>query len=294
MLAQLSEELSVVVEKVAPSVVRVDDGAMLTASGILWSADGVVVATSHGVETDENISVILQDGAVHAATLVGRDTDTDIAVLRIEGASGLPALVRQEDADKVKAGMLAVALGNPGNSGLLATLGLVARKFETETDGNPEYILNTDAVLYPGFSGGPLVDVSGRMIGLLNRMYGHGLGVALGTPLVARVVETLLAHGKIPRGYLGVRTQLVSLPDNLRAGVGIAQEKGLLVAAVEPGSPADTAGILLGDTLLKVGSEAVEDVSDLRRHLRAGQSVTLSVLRGGSLTELTATVGAER
>lgn len=293
-MIQLSEELAAVVEKVAPSVVRVDDGAMLTASGILWSADGIVVATSHGVEADENISVILQDGAVHAATLIGRDTDTDIAVLRIEGASGLPALARQEDAAKVKAGMLAVALGNPGNAGLLATLGLVARKFETETDGQPEYILNTDAVLYPGFSGGPLVDVSGRMIGLLNRMYGHGLGVALGTPLVARVVETLLTHGKIPRGYLGVRTQLVSLPDNLRAGVGIAQEKGLLVAAVEPGSPADAAGILLGDTLLKVGGEAVEDVSDLRRHLRAGQQVILSVLRGGSLTERTATVGAER
>jgi len=293
-LAALSEQLAVVVEKTAPSVVRVDDGARLTATGVIWQADGVIVTTSHGVERDEEVSVVRHDGSRHAATLVGRDPDSDIAVLRVEGATNLPAVTRQEDTAQVKVGALAIAIANPGAGGLTATLGLIGRKIETETEGALEYILNTDAVLYPGFSGGLLVDASGRFIGLLNRMFGRGMGVALGTPLVARVAATLLAHGKMPRGYLGVRTQLVALPENLRAGLGIGQERGLLIAVVEPGSPADKAGVLLGDTLLHMDGEPVQDVDELRRHLRANQPVALKVLRGGALTDLTATVGVEK
>jgi S1-C subfamily serine protease len=292
-LGNLSAALAAAVAQVAPSVVRVDDGSRFTATGILWSEDGVIVTTSHGVERDEEISIVLHDGSRHAATLLGRDMDSDIAVLRVAG-SGLSAIGRQEDEAAVRVGNLAIAVGQPGDGGLTATLGLVSRKYETETDGTAEYIVNTDAILYPGVSGGPLVDANGKMIGLLNRMFGQGMGVALGTPLVARVVNTLLTHGKMPRGYLGIRTQLVALPDNLRAGLAIAQERGLLIANVGAGSPADTAGLLLGDTLLKIDGSAVEDVEDLRRHLRAGQTVTLTVLRGGTLTELTATVGVEK
>jgi S1-C subfamily serine protease len=293
-LNALSEQLAAVVERTAPSVVRVDDGSRLTATGVIWQADGVIVTTSHGVERDDEVSVVRHDGSRHAATVVGRDPDSDIAVLRVEGISNLPAIARQEDAAQVKVGGLAVAVANPGEGGLTATLGLIGRKIETETDGAAEYILNTDAVLYLGFSGGPLVDASGRFIGLLNRVFGRGMGVALGTPLVTRVVGTLLAHGKMPRGYLGVRTQLVTLPENLRAGLGIGQERGLLVAAVEPGSPADNAGLLLGDTLLHMEGEPVQDVDELRRHLRANQPVALKILRGGTLTDVTATVGVEK
>jgi S1-C subfamily serine protease len=293
-LTQFSDSLAAAVARATPALVRVDDGTRLTASGVIWREDGVIVTTSHGVERDEELSVFLADGSHHPVTLVGRDDDTDIAVLRIEGATGLPVVPRIETETEVRVGSLAVAVGTPGEAGVLATLGLVARKQETETAGHPEYILYTDAVLYPGVSGGPLVDTEGRMLGLLNRLYGRGLGVALGTPLVARVVETLLTHGRVPRGYLGVRTQLVGLPESLQAGLALTQDRGLLVAMVEPGSPADTGGLLLGDTLLAINGEAISDVTDLRRHLYAGKPVTIKIVRGGTLTELSVTVGADK
>lgn len=291
--ARISEGLADAVATVAASVVRVDDGSMLTASGIIWEADGVIVAASHAVEADEGVSVIFGDGTRLDATLVGRDRDSDIAVLTVS-AVGLPAIPRETNETAVRVGNLAVAVARPGDAGLVATLGVISRKQETQTDGNPEYILNTDAILYPGFSGGPLVSADGKMLGLIDRLFGGGMGVALGTPLVARVVDSIRAEGTTQRGYLGVRTQLVGLPENLRAGLGLAQERGLLVANVEMGSAAETAGILLGDTLLKLNDTLLEDVFDLRRHLKAGREVNLTVLRGGQIQQLTATVGAAK
>jgi S1-C subfamily serine protease len=210
-----------------------------------------------------------------------------------EGALALPAMARVETPDP-QVGSLALAVARPGDSGLTATLGLISRRFDTETGGTEEYILNTDAVLYPGMSGGALLDTQGQMVGLLNRLYGRGMGVALGVPLVARVTSAVLRHGRVQRGYLGVRTQLVALPEPLRAGLGIAQTRGLLLAGVETGSPADKGGLLLGDTLLKIGGAATEDVADLRRLLRAGEQIPIEILRGGTRTEVTVLVGAEK
>jgi S1-C subfamily serine protease len=289
-IARLSEGLADAVAAVAASVARVDDGSMLTASGVIWEADGVVVAASHAVESDEGISVILGDGSRHDATLVGRDRDSDLAVLKV-AATGLPAIPRETDESAARVGSLALAVARPGDAGLVATLGVISRKQETQTDGNPEYVLNTDAVLYPGFSGGPLVSANGRMLGLIDRLFGRGMGVALGVPLVARVVDALRAEGTAKRGYLGVRTQLVNLPEGLRAGLALTQERGLLVANVETGSAADAAGLLLGDTLLKLDDAPLEDVFDLRRHLKAGRAVTLTLLRGGQLQQVAATIG---
>lgn len=293
-LDQLSQGLADAVAAVGPSVVRVDDGSMLTASGIIWNVEGIIVTASHAVERDDELSIVLSDGTRHAATLAGRDADTDIAVLKVEGASNLTAIPRQEDDAQVRVGNIVVAVGTPGEAGLIATLGLISRKQETETAGYPEYILNTDAVLYPGISGGPLVDATGKMVGLIDRLFGRGMGVALGTPMVSRVVTTLLQHGKVPRGYLGIRTQLVNLPDSLRAALAIAQERGLLISNIEAGSSADTDGVLLGDTLLKIDNESIEDVGDLRRHLYAGKAITLTLLRAGQVVELPLTVGAAK
>lgn len=290
--AAFSDSLAGAIETASHAIVRIDDGSRLSASGVVWSEDGVVVATSHGVEQD-NVELVRADGSRHKAAVIGRDNETDLAVLRIEGASGLPTLA-QAPTDSVRVGGLAIALGRPGDGGLTATLGLVSRKFDTQTEGADEYIVNTDAVLYPGVSGGALLDAQGRLIGLLNRAYGRGLGVALGVSLVSRVAARLLANGPVGRGYLGVRTQLVGLPEALRAGLGVAQERGLLVAGVVPDGPADKGGLLLGDTLLKINGQSVEDVSDLKQHLRAGQAVQIDIMRGGTLTQLTATVGTEK
>ncbi len=289
-LSELSDALAGAVESVGASVVRVDDGTRLTASGIIWSADGVVLATSHGVERDEEVQVELHDGRRLPAAVLGRDHDTDLAALKVE-ATGLPA-VQRASAAEVKVGQLVLALGRPGSAGLQATVGIIGAKVETQTGGKPGYILNTDAVLYPGFSGGPLADVSGRVVGLNNLMFGRGRGVAIGTPVLEHVAAALVAHGRIRRGYLGVRTQSVAVPASLNPG----QEGGALVVQVEPGSPAEQAGLLLGDTILAMGEDSITDVDDLRTVLRgrqAGDAVALRVLRGGAVKEISATLGGE-
>lgn len=292
-LAALSAELAGVVARVGPSVVRVDDGSRLTATGILWSEDGVVLTTSHGVERDDDLVVELADGTRRPATLVGRDPETDLAVLRVPAGGLVPVI--KADPTAVQVGQLVLALGRPGESGLSATLGIISARQDAQDEGRPEYILHTDATLYPGFSGGPLVNVSGEVVGLTNLGYGHGLGFALGLPILAHVADALLAGGAVKRGYLGVSTQSVPLPQSLQTSLGLTQERGLLVVQVESGGPADAAGLSLGDILLGLGGTALDDVDDLRRHLRgqaAGQAVTLSLARGGAAHALTVTLGA--
>jgi S1-C subfamily serine protease len=292
-LANLSSELADIVERVAPSVVRVDDGSRLTATGLIWSGDGLVLTTSHGVERDERLSVEHADGTILPATLVGRDPDIDVAVLRVQ-ATGLPA-AQVADSSEVRVGHLVLALGRPGRGGLQATLGIISARLDTERDGVEGYILHTDAVLYPGFSGGALVTMSGRVAGMPNLMFGRGRGIAVGMPVVTQVAEALIAHGRVRRGYLGVRTQWVALPENLRKTLHLTQERALLVAHVESESPAEKGGLMLGDTLLSINGQAVQDGDELRQRLRAlqeGQSVTLAIMRGGEARELNVTLGA--
>jgi S1-C subfamily serine protease len=271
----------------------VDDGSRLTATGLIWTADGLIVTTSHGVERDENLIVERADGTRHPATLLGRDGDTDVAVLRVQ-ASGLPA-VQRAGAEAVKIGALVLALGRPGHAGLQATLGIISARSETERDGKIGYVLHTDAVLYPGFSGGALATMGGQVAGMTNLVFGRGKGVAVGTTILEQVAEALLAHGHIPRGYLGIRTQPVTLPEALRSNLEASQERALLIIQVEPGTPADQAGLLLGDTLLRVNDRAVSDGDELRRYLRSlkvGESLTLRILRGGEQRDLTAALAA--
>ena len=292
-LADLSAELSDVVARVGPSVVRVDDGSRLTATGLLWTEDGVVLTTSHGTERDDDLLVELADGTRLPAVLVGRDPETDLAVLRVS-ASGLRP-VTKADPEAVQVGQLVLALGRPGESGLSATFGIISARQDTQDGGRPEYILHTDATLYPGFSGGPLVNVAGEVVGMTNLSYGRGMGFALGLPILAHVADALLAGGAVKRGYLGVSTQSVALPQSLQTALAVSQERGLLVVQVESGGPADTAGLSLGDILLGLGGAALDDVDDLRRHLRglaAGQAVTLDLARGGAAHSLTVTLGA--
>jgi S1-C subfamily serine protease len=230
---------------------------------------------------------------LHRASLVGRDPDTDLAVLRVN-ATELPAVQHAEPAD-VKVGHLVLALGRPGTAGLQATIGIISARLDTERGGEAGYILHTDAVLYPGFSGGALVDMNGRVAGITNLMFGRGKSVAIGTPVVRQVAQALLAHGRIPRGYLGISTQVAALPAALRPKLGLSQERALLIVQVESGSPAERGGLMLGDTLLGINAEAIQDVDQLRLRLRLlppGQSVALRIMRGGELLDLSVTVGA--
>ena len=294
LLQNLSSELAGLVERIAPTVVRVDDGTRLTATGTLWSAEGIVVTTSHGVERDDDLAIELADGSRHVATLIGRDHDTDLAVLKVE-ATGLAAIERAGPTD-AQTGQFAMALGRPGTHGLEVTLGLLNARIETQSGGNPEYLLHTDATFYPGFSGGPLVDMRGKLIGLCNLNYGRGRSVALGVPTVAHVVEALVTRGRVQRGYLGIRTQAVTLPESVRTRLGLQQAHALMLVGIEEDGPADKGALMLGDTLLGLDDRAVADVNDLRRYLRsqaADRSVKIHLLRGGELAHLSVTLGAE-
>lgn len=291
-LAELSAGLADLAKQVAPTVVRVEDGSRLTATGLVWSADGLIVTTSHGLERDTDIEIELHDHTRHAASLIGRDNETDIALLRIS-TDNLSA-VRGASSEAVEVGALAMALGRPGRGGLQATLGLISGRIDSQREGNAEYLLHTDALLYPGFSGGGLFATDGSLLGMIDLLYGRGKGIALGVPIIARSVAALLNSGKVQRPYLGIRTQQAALPVALREGLQLESEHGLLVIQVEPGTSADVAGLTLGDTVLKLNGLATPDVDALRTalaKLQVGQTADLQVLRGGELRDFQATLG---
>lgn len=293
LLMNFSDGLAEVVERVARSVVRVEDRSRLTATGMIWNPDGVIVTTSHGVERDEDLAIELENGTIYPATLIGRDPDTDIAVLKVE-ATGLPSITRA-DAEKVRVGQLALALGRPGTSGLQATIGIVSARIDSQNGGREEYLLYTDAVLYPGFSGGPLLNMSGEVVGMNNLIYGRGKGVAIGAPILSHVVGALLQHGTVSRGYLGVRTQLVELPSALVASLSLPTNVALLLVGIEANGPADKSGLLPGDAVTGINGQAVSDVETLRnllRNLLAGQVAQLDLLRGGTKLTVSVTLGS--
>lgn len=292
-LKAFSDALAAIVEAVGPAVVRVEARRRLPGSGIIWSADGVIVTAHHVVERDENIRVGLSDGSTVAAELVGRDPTTDLAVVRVE-ATGLPTPT-WAGIDGLRVGHLVLALGRPGRT-VQATLGIVSalseKEWRTPMGGPVDRYLQTDVVMYPGFSGGPLVDVSGRVLGVNTSALLRGVSLTLPTPTVGRVVETLLAHGRVRRGYLGVGAQPVRLPAAL--GRQLGQETGVLVVSVEPGSPAERAGLVLGDTIVTLDGQAVRHLDDLLALLsgdRIGRSVPVRIVRAGQVQELTVVIG---
>jgi S1-C subfamily serine protease len=293
-LQSLSNELASTVEAVGPSLVRVESRRRLPATGIVWSADGVIVTAHHVVEREENIKVGLAGGQTVSASLVGRDPTTDLAVLRAEAAGLTSPTWATFEAQSVQVGHLVLALGRPGES-VQATLGIVSalsQNWRAPGGSLLDYYLQTDVVMYPGFSGGPLVGSAGQILGLNTSALLRGISFTVAAPSLRRVVETLLAHGRIKRGYLGVNTQPVRLPANLQTQLN--QETGLLLVAVEPDSPAEKGGLLLGDTIVACAGAPIRQHDDLLAILsgdRVGSAVSIQVVRGGQLQELTVTVG---
>jgi S1-C subfamily serine protease len=294
LLAGLSDEIAGIVERTAPSIVRVDDGTRLTATGLIWSEDGLVITTSHGVERDEELAIVTAGGGRLAATLIARDPESDLALLRTD-AKDLAPIARAE-ADSARAGEIVLALASPGHAGLRVTLGIVTARLEAESDGRAEYVLLTDADMRPGFSGGALANAKGELVGMINLSFRRRSAVALGTPLLAHVVEDLLANGPISRGYVGISTHYVPLPETLRQKLSITQEHGLLISHVASGSPAEQAGLVLGDVALSLDGQTLEEPDTLRRALRsrpAGQTVAVAVLRGGERRDIAVTLAKQ-
>ena len=292
LLTDISKEMAGAVAKAGSGVVKIEARRRLPASGIIWSSDGVFVTAHHVVERDEGITIGLPNGRTAPATLVGRDPTTDLAVVR--------AQVTEIDApefaepDSLSVGHLVFGLGRPGQT-VMATLGIVSalgKTWRTPAGGLVDRYLQTDVVMYPGFSGGPLVDSEGRVLGLNTSALVRGVTLTVPVPTLRRVVESLLTHGRVRRGYLGVGAQPVRLPDALTTELG--QETGLLLASVEQDTPAARAGLMLGDTIVSMGAQPVRHLDDLLGLLndeRSGPTVPVQIVRGGQLQELAVTIG---
>lgn len=294
-LVSLSEGLAGAVESAGSGVVRVEGRRRLPASGIVWSADGVIVTAHHTVEKDENIGIGLPGGKTATAQLAGRDPTTDVAVLRAD-VKGLHALERVEAA-ALRVGNIVLAVGRPGQT-VMATLGIVSAlrpNWRTPAGGQLDHYLQTDAVMYPGFSGGALVDAQGRSVGLVSSGLVRGLSLAVPAASLKDIVETLLAHGRVRRGYLGVGAQPARLPGGLATQLG--QETGLLLGSVESGSPADRGGLFMGDTIVALDGQAVKQMDDLLALLsgdRVGKDVPVRIVRGGQMLDVMVTIGEQR
>ncbi len=291
LLAQLSDSLAGTVEAAGPGVVRVEGRRRLPATGIVWAAEGVIVTANHVVKRDEKIVIGLADGERTTATVAGRDPSTDLAVLKAD-ASDLAAVERASG--DLHVGHLVLALGRPGRT-VQATLGIVSAlgdSWRTRMGGQIDRYLQTDVVMYPGFSGGPLVGAGGQVIGLNTSALARGVSLTVPLATVERVADTLLAHGRMQRGYLGVSTQPARLPEAIKEEAG--QETGLLIVNVEPGSPADEGGLVLGDTIIGLSGSAVRQHDDLLALLTGdvvGQKTPVQIVRGGELRTVNVNVG---
>jgi S1-C subfamily serine protease len=288
-LQDLSNELAELVERASKSVVRVDARRGRAGTGIVWD-EGLVLTADHVVEHEEQIEVA-SDGKSTKVSIVGRDPGTDLALLRAEGLSA-PKASRGRIAD-LKIGNLVVALGRPGE--LHATMGVISSlsaAFRSWRGGEIERLVQTNAELLPGFSGGPLVDVQGRVVGINSWHLGRGISRAIPVDTAERVAESLRTHGRIRRAYLGVGTQPVPLAEPIKSQV--KQSSGLLVVTVEDDGPAAKAGLLQGDTVVGLNGNTIKHLDDLFRALRGlevGSAHTLRVIRAGQVQDLKVTVG---
>lgn len=291
-LQTFSDALAALVERAGQSLVRVEGRSRLSASGVIYTADGVIVTAHHVVERNEHLRVGLPDGRSVEATLIGRDPGADLAVLRVSQEALNPAT--WVNADELRVGHLVLATARPGRS-VQATLGVVSAlggPWRTGAGSEIDHYLQTDVVMYPGFSGGALLTMDGRIAGVNTSALVRGASVAIPAQTVARSVETILKHGRMPRGYLGVGLQAVPLDAALQASLG--QQTGLMVMSVEAGGPAAQAGLLQGDVLVTLDGVAVQRLEELQALLtgeRVGKTVPVRFVRAGALQEKNVTIG---
>jgi S1-C subfamily serine protease len=292
-LLALSTELSAAIARVAPSLVYVDGSARRDATGIVWNAR-TIVTVDHCLERDDEIELVLEGGRRVEATLAGRDPSTDLAILR--AAVDLPAAPQSSSAG-LAVGNIVLAAGRDEDGRLGASFGVLSAldgAWRTWRGGEIDRLMRPDLTLYPGFSGGPLLDTTGAVLGL--NTWGLSRRTALTIPLatIERVVAQLESRGSIARGYLGVALQEVRLPDALRAALGVSRRHAAIVVDVAPGGPAEAAGLTLGDVLLSLAGVPIEGAEDVQRALGSdsiGARRTLEILRGGTVLHLEATVG---
>ena len=291
-LGALSDGMADAVESIAASVVKVNGRRRRSGSGVVFAQNKVLTA-SHVLEREEDLTVETDDGRTLSARFAGRDHSTDLAVLNVEGLDVGPASPAEGEA---RVGQISLAVGSHSRGeGPRATLGVVSSvggPVRTRRGPRLERYIQTDATPYPGFSGGPLIDARGKVLGILVSGWGRGAAFAIPADIAWRTAGTLSERGSVKRGYLGILSQPVRLPDGER--LGLSQGGGLLVVGVEEGSPAGRGGLMVGDILATLDGQPIEDTDDLLVLLagdRVGRTVSVKLVRGGELTEVEITVG---
>jgi S1-C subfamily serine protease len=291
-LTEFSNGLSAAVEKGGNSTILVDARKRYPASGIAY-ADDLVITADHVVTREDNLKVVLPDGKSLNATIAGRDPGSDLALLRLAEKALSPA----KTSDSIKVGQLVLALGRPSSAGMQASWGIVTAisgPSRTFRGGMLDEYVQTETTPYPGFSGGPLVNTEGEVLGLNTSGLTRGSALTIPVKVAWRIADALAKHGTVKRGYLGVRTQPVDVPEAARAALQREQSHGLLVLWLEEGGPAEKAGLLVGDILVAVSGQAVGDADDLFAALSSdtvGKSIAVEVLRGGRPETVNVTVG---
>jgi S1-C subfamily serine protease len=291
-LADLSSQLAAAVEAAGNSVVAIHARKRIPSSGIVWR-DGIIVSASHTVRRDEDISVTLPNGESAAATIAGRDPATDLIALRLQGASQSHVATRA-DPDALRVGSLVLAVGRPGRNvtasfGIVSALGEGWRSWQ---GARVDRVLRLDLAIYDGFSGGPLVDPAGRVLGVNNSALARGTPMALPAAAVDRIMDELLKRGHVRRAFVGVAVHPVALSAALVKQHQLPHDTALMVMSVADGGPAENAGIFPGDAFVEANGQALRrptDLLDALSNVREGESVKLKFLRGGALKTVSVT-----
>ncbi|HUE42620.1 MAG TPA: trypsin-like peptidase domain-containing protein [Candidatus Sulfotelmatobacter sp.] len=295
-LVELSDALASATEQAAATVVAVHSEPRGSASGVVWRP-GVIVTSEHALRRDEDIRVTLADGRVAQATLVGRDPSTDLAVLKCAEATA--AIANAGDPTALKPGSLILAVGRTRASGPVAAFGvvsLVALERKTWTGVSLTPYVRLDVSIQPTAVGGAVVDAAGKIIGVITPRFGRFGSTLTPAATVNNVVNTLLEKGRIPRGYLGVGLQPVRLPEALRQMLKREERTAVIVLEIEPNSPANRAGLMIGDIIATLAGNIVSRLEDIHSKLHGsaiGKPFTIGFVRGGALQEAEITV-AER
>ena len=290
---ELSDAIADAAERAGKSTVLVDARRKFPASGIAFSKD-LILTADHVVEREEDIKVILADGAEVTARLAGRDPGTDLAVLKLDRPDATPAEVSKTPA---RVGQFVLAIGRPSANGIESSFGTVnsiGGPVRTGRGSMLERYIKTDVVSYPGFSGGPLVNGDGTIFGINTSGFGNGGAITIPADIAWKIAETLAKHGKIKRGYLGIRSQTVEISADARKSLKREQGTGLLLVGLEADSPAGKGGLIVGDILVGVAGETVSHQDDLFVRLSGdvvGRSVAINVLRGGKLESVNVEIG---
>src|SRR6267154_1515536 len=293
-LNDLSNAVAQATDRAAANIVAVHTERRGSSSGIVWRS-GVIVTSDHSLRRDEEIQVTLPNGRVASATLAGRDPSTDIAVLKCPEATS--AVSEFGDVVSLKPGSLTLVVGRTRASGPVAALGvvsLVAAERRTWTGAALTPYIRLDVGLQPTAIGGAVVDAQGRAVGIATPRFARFGAIAIPARAVDHVVDTLLKKGHIPQGYLGVGLQSVRLPDALRQSLQRAEKTAAIVLEVEPESPANKAGIVIGDILIALAGHPVARLEDVHSQLRGeaiGKPLALKFVRGGATQEVNIVVG---